>query len=74
VAPGSLGAIIRSFKSAVSRRANLELGISNIWQRNYHDHIIRNDREWRKIRDYISTNPANWEADEENPGSMKPVK
>lgn len=40
--PRSLGAIVGSFKSAVSRRAGLELDSANIWQRNYYEHIIRN--------------------------------
>src|SRR4029434_6741987 len=46
VQPGSLGAIIRSFKSAVTKRYNEEHGRSGleIWQRNYYEHIIRDER------------------------------
>ncbi len=69
VTPGSLGAIIRSFKSAVTKRIN-ELPnalISNPWQRNYYEHIIRNERDLERIRQYIADNPAGWDKDEYNP-------
>lgn len=42
-----------------------------VWQRNYHEHIIRNDRELNKIREYIKTNPLMWERDRNNPTSPK---
>lgn len=38
----------------------------SIWQRNYYEHIIRNDREWNLIREYIGKNPEMWEEDELN--------
>ena len=38
-----------------------------LWQRNYYDHIIRNENELNRIRQYIVNNPANWELDRENP-------
>ncbi len=65
---GSLGAIIGQFKSIVAKRIN---GLCNthgrfIWQRNYHEHIIRNELELNQIRQYIIDNPANWDQDEEN--------
>jgi len=50
--------IIRSFKVLVSK----EIGFS-IFQRSYHDHIIRNESEYQKIWQYIDTNPAKWEED-----------
>ena len=34
-----------------------------LWQRNYYDHIIRNEKSLNKIREYISNNPENWEQD-----------
>lgn len=37
------------------------------WQRNYYEHVIRNDDEWNRIREYVAANPANWDRDEENP-------
>lgn len=36
-----------------------------LWQRSYHDHIIRNDKEWDLIREYILNNPELWEQDQE---------
>lgn len=38
-----------------------------LWQRNYYEHIIRDDAALRRIRDYIITNPARWALDEESP-------
>jgi REP element-mobilizing transposase RayT len=65
VAPGSLGAIVRSFKSAVTKRINDSRGTPGlpVWQRNYHDRVIRDDRELNAVRDYIASNPANWSRD-----------
>lgn len=57
VKPGSLGAIVRSYKSAVSYRINKEHNATGIWQRNYFERIIRNDHEMAKIWDYVETNP-----------------
>ncbi len=64
-APGSLPTIIRTYKAAVSRIAKSELGLSNIWQRNYYEHIIRNQAELERICLYITSNPSNWMNDPE---------
>ncbi len=45
-----------------------------LWQRNYHDRIIRNEGELDRIRQYILENPARWESDENNPGRPRPVR
>ena len=37
------------------------------WQRNYYEHVIRNEKELNRIRDYIQNNPLKWELDRENP-------
>ena len=63
---GSVGAIIGSFKSAVSRRTRQEHNITNVWQRNYYEHIIRDDVEHKRIHRYIEANPASWISDDEN--------
>gem|GEM_PF-4683216 len=44
-----------------------------VWQRNYHDHIIRNLPDLNRIRDYVQTNSARWETDTfyESPSSLK---
>lgn len=41
--------------------------VGKLWQRNYYEHIIRNESELTRIRAYIRDNPLNWETDEENP-------
>ena len=64
----TIGAIIRGFKAAVTKRAN-ELrktpGLP-LWQRNYYEHIIRDQMELDRIREYILLNPAKWMDEEEN--------
>ena len=66
---GSLSTIVRSLKSAVTKRAR-GLGLSNsaaIWQRNYYEHVIRNSAALDEIRRYIADNPMRWQEDPENP-------
>lgn len=64
----SLPTIMRSFKSAATKKfrefTNDHEG--RIWQRNYYEHVIRNEKDNQAIYDYILTNPINWEIDEEN--------
>ena len=57
--------IIRAFKSFSSRRINQLRGAQSIpvWQRNFHDHIIRDERGLNTLRQYIVENPARWAAD-----------
>ncbi|MBN1452414.1 MAG: hypothetical protein JW963_15470 [Anaerolineales bacterium] len=71
VKPGSLGAIVRSYKSAVSYRINKEHNATGIWQRNYYERIIRNEQEMAKIWDYIETNPLHWADDDGNPVNVQ---
>jgi len=40
-----------------------------LWQRNYYEHIIRNDESLNRIREYIMNNPMQWTLDRENPGA-----
>ncbi len=59
--PGSLRAIVRSYKAAVTHRIVQEFGpLPRVWQRNYYEHIIRNADEWNRIHLYIEANPAAW--------------
>jgi len=62
---GSIPTIIRTYKAAVSRLVRQKMGMVNIWQRNYYEHIIRNDDELRDISTYILTNPLTWADDPE---------
>ncbi len=65
VDPKSLGAFIRAYKSAVTRRINQFRNTPGapVWQPRYHDHIIRDEWSWHRIRRYIETNPARWADD-----------
>ena len=68
VTPGSIGAIVRSFKSGVARRAHKELGWNGpIWQRNYFERVLRDGQEFSDASRYIAENPKKWEWDRENP-------
>jgi REP element-mobilizing transposase RayT len=63
----SIGAIIGVYKMSVTRRIQAELNGANIWQRNYYEHIIRNNAEYGRIQFYIESNPIKWGEDKENP-------
>jgi REP element-mobilizing transposase RayT len=41
-----------------------------LWQRNYYEHVIRNEVSLTAIRQYIEENPARWADDPENPGRL----
>jgi REP element-mobilizing transposase RayT len=58
----TVSAIIRSYKSAVSNHVH-RLGYDFVWQERFHDHIIREDAEDKRIANYIVNNPANWNED-----------
>ena len=58
--------IVRSYKAAVTLRINAGRGVL-VWQRNFYEHIIRNDEFLDHIRRYIIDNPARWGDDDENP-------
>ncbi|MEK6557271.1 MAG: transposase [Candidatus Margulisiibacteriota bacterium] len=76
----TIGAIVRGYKIGLTKwiKENNEEDIvrannyspqrdsQKIWQRNYYDHIVRNDDELNRIRAYIRTNPINWGKDQEN--------
>lgn len=63
---GSLSAIIRSYKSAVSYWCRENEHSDFGWQPRFHDRIIRNERELNAIRAYIHNNPGNWVNDRDN--------
>jgi len=67
---GSLAAIIRSYKSGVTRRCH-ELGLKIAWQSRFHDHLLRGDKVIAAVREYIRNNPGNWGVDRGNP--FRPV-
>ena len=65
----SVGAFIAGFKSAATRRINAlqETAGVSIWQRNYYEHIIRDEDDYRRIHLYIEDNPRRWAEDEYHP-------
>ncbi|MDT8381936.1 MAG: transposase [Brevefilum sp.] len=68
VKPKSIGSIIGSFKSAVTKQLHQTKTINQerIWQRNYYEHIIRDEDDYQQITDYIAANPINWGHDLKN--------
>jgi len=67
--PGSLAAIVQNFKSVSTRKINQARATPSlpVWQRNYYEHIIRNEDELLRVREYIVNNPLQWAVDRENP-------
>ncbi len=61
----TIGAIIRGYKSSVTKQINTIRKLSGfaVWQRNYYEHIIRNEKELNNITQYIKFNPSNWDKD-----------
>lgn len=64
-----LGGLIGAFKTVSTKHINLLRNTEGqvIWQRNYYEHIIRNEREMDRISRYIESNPSRWTDDDENP-------
>ncbi len=66
----TLGNVLRAFKSISAISVNRLLSRSGqpLWQRNYYEHVIRDEESLNRLREYIATNPLRWELDRENPG------
>ena len=58
-----LSKVIGYLKMNTAKQIHMINGNINVWHRNYHDHIIRNESEYQKIYEYIETNPLKWELD-----------
>ncbi len=56
----TIGSIIRGFKIGVTKWMRANTDVQKVWQRNYHDHIIRDERAFQNISAYIRDNPKNW--------------
>lgn len=69
----SLGDIIGYFKYQSTKYVNeiLQSPGKTIWQRNYYEHVIRNEDELNRIREYIQWNPLKWQFDRENPDRIE---
>ena len=79
--PKSISSFVAGYKSAVLNKVDdridqTELSIAKFnranpfWQRNFHDHIIRDEKSYHKIRSYIINNPKNWEEDSAHPNNL----
>lgn len=70
----SIGSFVGGFKSAVTTRINSLRNSSGkpVWQRNYYEHVIRDEESLVRMRQYIVDNPLRWEFDPENPAAAKP--
>ena len=68
----SIPTIIRLFKSSATKQINALRGTPGIpvWQRNYYEHVIRNEYHLSEIREYILNNPLKWDLDSENPKTL----
>ena len=73
----ALGDVVGQFKSLTMHKYILGVRnhrwkpfYKNLWQRNYYEHVIRNEKDLRQIREYIVNNPLKWELDEENPNKL----
>jgi putative transposase len=66
--PKSVGAVMAQFKSLVTKRIKdtRQYRGGSIWQRNYYEHVIRDEESLNRIREYIATNAPRWDLDREN--------
>jgi len=65
----SVSSLVAGFKAAATRRVRQAIGSASfhLWQRNYHEHVIRNEAELERVRTYIAGNAQLWDQDGENP-------
>jgi len=70
----SIGAMVGQFKSLAPKRINTlrHTPGNRIWQRNYYEHVIRNEADLNEIRQYLLDNPVQWDKDENNPTRQLP--
>ena len=59
----TIGSIVRGFKIGVTKWFRNNADHKTIWQRNYHEHIIRNEQSYQAISEYIVNNPQKWKDD-----------
>lgn len=64
----TIGSIVRGFKIGVTKWMRQTHPIYEVWQRNYWEHIIRDEAELAQTREYIRNNPVRWELDHLHPG------
>lgn len=70
----TLGQIIAYFKYQSTKEMNKADNtgtVTKFWQRNYYEHIIRDETDLQNKTDYIESNPRLWDEDDENPVNVK---
>ncbi len=70
---GSIPTIVRMYKASVIRKVNMlrDRPPSQVWHRNYYEHVVRTEQEKELVYAYIVSNPARWDSDEENPAGPR---
>jgi REP element-mobilizing transposase RayT len=63
----TLGNVVRAFKAISTRRIRTGSNSTFAWQRNYYEHVLRDEEALTRAREYIALNPLRWHLDEENP-------
>ena len=68
----TVGEIIRTYKAVSTRAIRCTVNADFRWQRNYYEHIVRNEESLNRIRQYIVDNPIRWDSDRDNPAVITP--
>jgi len=70
-----LGRLVGAFKTVSTKQVNQIRAAPGmlLWQRNYYEHVIRDEDELNRVRLYIQNNPVRWAMDRENPNRITPV-
>jgi len=63
----TIGSIVSGFKIGATKWMRQNTSVQHVWQRNDYEHIIRDESELNRIREYIVNNPKKWEFDRKNP-------
>lgn len=59
----TIGSVVRGFKIGVTKWFRNNTDVETVWQRNYYEHIIRDEKSYQNISDYINNNPLKWQGD-----------
>ncbi len=63
----TLGTMMRSYKASVTNWVRKNSDILILWQHNYYEHVVRNERDYQRIAEYIVSNPSLWDRDALHP-------
>ena len=61
--PNTVGSIVNQIKSKITKEVRKNTNIYAVWQRNYYENIIRNEKIYLKVLEYIENNPVRWDED-----------